>query len=149
MAKRTLKVDLKNSKKRSAVEDVFAVQLHQAGIKDFRRNARFIPGRRFEADLYWPKLRLVVEVDGGLWMPRGGHTSGSGAKRDRERDILAYISGQVLTVRVASDHVRSGEALDWIKQILEIRHKELYGDSTEDCVCLPRNSQDGSGSASD
>ena len=128
--KGTLKVNLKNSHKRSAVEDVFAVQLHKAGITDFRRNARFIPGRRFEADFYWPKLRLVVEVDGGLWMPKGGHTSGSGAKRDRERDILAYISGQLLTIRVASDHVRSEEAIDWVKQILEIRQEELYGDST-------------------
>lgn len=130
MAKKTLKVNLKNSKKRSAIEDVFAVQLSQAGVRDFRRNARFIPGRRFEADFYFPKLRLVVEVDGGLWMPRGGHTSGSGAKRDRERDILAYVSGRVLTIRVASDHVKSGEALEWVKQILEIRQEELYGDSS-------------------
>lgn len=130
MAKRTLKVNLKNSKKRSAIEDVFATQLHKAGVTDFRRNARFIPGRRFEADFYFPKLRLVVEVDGGLWMPRGGHTSGSGAKRDRERDILAYISGQVLTIRVASDHVRSEEAINWVLEILKIREEELYGDSS-------------------
>lgn len=130
MATKTLKVNLKNSQKRGALEDVFTVQLGKAGISGFVRNSRFIPKRRFEADFYFPELRLVVEVDGGLWMPRGGHTSGGGAKRDRERDILAYITGQILTIRVATDHIRTGEAIDWVTEIIGIRKKELYGDST-------------------
>lgn len=127
--KKTLNVNLKNSSKRSAPEDDLAKQLFAAGFKDFRRSARFIPKRKFEADFFFPDLRLVVEVDGGLWMARGGHTSGVGAKRDRERDILAYITGSILTIRVATDHVKSGEAISWLKEIIPLREKELHGDA--------------------
>lgn len=37
---------------------------------------RLIPGRRFSCDLVWPDARLVVEVQGGVWLRRGGHTGG-------------------------------------------------------------------------
>ena len=124
---KTLKVNLKNSHKRSAPEDELAAQLFGAGYKDFLRNCRFIPKRKFEADFYFPSLRLVIEVDGGLWMARGGHTSGVGAKRDRERDILAYITGQILTVRIATDHVKSGEGITWLKELIPMREKEVHG----------------------
>ncbi len=140
MAKKTLKVNFKNSAKRGQLEDVLAQQLHNAGHKGFRRNCRFIPGRRFEADFFFPDLRLVVEVDGGLWMARGGHTSGQGAKRDRERDILAYISGQNITIRVATDHIKSGEAIAWLNEIIPIRRQELYGDSEEGGLRIPGDS---------
>jgi len=126
--KRTLSVNFKNSHKRSAPEDEFARQLFDAGFKDFLRNCRFIPARKFEADFYFPKIRLAVEVDGGLWMARGGHTSGVGAKRDRERDILAFLSG-IVTLRVATDHVKSGEAILWLKEAIPLREREVNGDS--------------------
>jgi very-short-patch-repair endonuclease len=129
MPKKTMSVNLKNSSKRSAPEDDLAKQLFAAGFKDFRRNARFIPKRKFEADFFLPHLRLVIEVDGGLWMARGGHTSGVGAKRDRERDILAYLTGGILTIRVATDHVKSGQAIEWIKEIIPLREREINGDS--------------------
>lgn len=126
--KRTLSVNLKNSHKRSAPEDELARQLFDAGFRDFSRNCRFIPSRKFEADFYFPALRLAVEVDGGLWMARGGHTSGVGAKRDRERDILAFLSG-IVTLRVATDHVKSGEAIEWLKEAIPLREREVNGDS--------------------
>lgn len=128
MATGSLKVRFTQRRGKGSVpEDDLARQLFDAGFKDFKRNARFIPGRKFEADFYFPQLRLVVEVDGGLWMAKGGHTSGVGAKRDRERDILAYLTGRVLTLRVATDHVKSGEAIAWITEAIPLREKELNG----------------------
>jgi very-short-patch-repair endonuclease len=128
MAKGKLSVELKHAGRRSPPEDTLAKELFSAGFRDFLRNARFIPGRKFEADFYFPRLRLAVEVDGGLWMARGGHTSGVGAKRDRERDILAFLSG-IVTLRVATDHVKSGEAIAWLREAIPLRERELYGDS--------------------
>ena len=114
--------------KGSDQEDIFAQQLFAAGFRDFVRNVKFIPGRKFEADFFFPSLKLAIEVDGGLWMARGGHTSGGGAKRDRERDILAYLNG-ITTLRVATDHVKSGEAIEWVKEAIPLREKEIHGDS--------------------
>jgi very-short-patch-repair endonuclease len=125
MPKKTMKVNLKNKTKRTDPEDMMAKQLREAGFKGYRRNARFIPGRRYEADFWFPRLKLAIEVDGGLWMPRGGHTSGSGAKRDRERDMLAYLADGILTWRVASDHVKSGEAIAWIVEAMKRREQEI------------------------
>ena len=129
MPKKTMKVNLRNKTKRTDPEDMMAKQLRDAGLLGYRRNARFIPGRKFEADFWYPRLKLAVEVDGGLWMPRGGHTSGTGAKRDRERDMLAYISEGILTLRVASDHVKSGEAIAWLIEAFARRETEFGGDA--------------------
>lgn len=129
MPKKTMKVNLRNKTKRTDPEDMMAKQLRDAGLLGYRRNARFIPGRKFEADFWYPRLKLAVEVDGGLWMPRGGHTSGTGAKRDRERDMLAYISDGILTLRVASDHVKTGEAIAWLIEAFARREIELGGDA--------------------
>jgi very-short-patch-repair endonuclease len=128
-SKKTLKVNFKPKTKRTKLEDDFAKQLYGAGIRGYRRNARFLDGRKFEADFWFPRLLLILEVDGGLWMSRGGHTTGRGAMRDRERDILAYTSRGILTLRLASDHIKSGEGIEWVKEAIERRRKEILGDS--------------------
>lgn len=110
--------------KKTPVEDLMNDQLIAAGIDGFERNVRFIPKRRFEADFYWPDLKLCLEVDGGVWLPKGGHTSGEGYTRDRERDVEALLHG-ILTVRYTSKQVRSGYAIDTFKQIYERRRKEM------------------------
>lgn len=127
MRKQTMKVDFKVKTKRTDPEELLAKQLYGAGFRGYRRNARFIPDRKFEADFYFSRLKLCIEVDGGLWMARGGHTSGKGAKRDRERDMLAYTTLGILTLRVASDHVKSGEALEWLTLAIARREKEIRG----------------------
>lgn len=110
----------------TSLEDGFDVELKDAGVTGYTRNAFFIPGRRYRADFWFPKLKLAIEVDGGLWMKgRGGHTSGVGAHRDRERDVTAYLADGILTFRVGTDHVKSGDALKWVLQIIDRRTDEL------------------------
>lgn len=118
----------KTKTKKTEPEQMLSKQLYSEGFRGYRRNVQFIPGRKFEADFYFPRLKLVIEVDGGLWMKRGGHTTGAGAKRDRERDMLAYLTGGILTLRVASDHVKNGEAIEWLKDAIPKRRKEVLGD---------------------
>jgi len=111
-----MKVSLKQKTKRTPIEDMMAKQLREAGLGGFRRNSYFIEGRRFQADFYWPRLKLVLEVDGGVWLPRAGHTSGAGYTSDRERDTEALLQG-IITVRYTSDQVRSGYAIETFKKI--------------------------------
>lgn len=115
--------------KKNAVEMKFAKQLKDAGVTGFQQNVRFIPGRRFEADFYWPDLRVCVEIDGGLFLPKGGHNGGVGGLRDRERDILAALNG-IVTYRVASQHVNSNFAIESILELLELRAKDLGYEGT-------------------
>lgn len=112
-------------KKGSALEDDFAKQLEEAGIKGYKRDVTFIPGRRFRADFWFPKLKLAIEVDGGLWKTYSGHGYGAGAHQDRERDILAYLKDGILTFRVGTNHVNDGSAIEWVKDILKRRKDDL------------------------
>lgn len=54
---------------------------------------RLIPGRRFSCDLVWLEARLVVEVQGGVWLRRGGHTGGQGQIDDMEKLNMLQLLG--------------------------------------------------------
>lgn len=49
-----------------------------------------VPKRKFRADFAFPEAMLIVEVDGGQWLPNGGrHNRDS----DREKLNLAALHG--------------------------------------------------------
>ncbi len=54
---------------------------------------RLVPGRRFSCDLVWPLERLVVEVQGGIWGARGGHSGGKGQLDDMEKLNEVQLAG--------------------------------------------------------
>lgn len=98
----------------SSPEDELAFQLKAAKIL-FERQFRIHPDRRFKADFYLPKPRLVVEVDGGGYV-NGRHSRGKGMERDCEKS--AYIAQMpARLIRVTPKHIRSGEALRWIEAV--------------------------------
>lgn len=111
---------IKAKNKKTPLEDRMEAQLTEAGLLGFERNARFIPGRKFEADFYWPELGLVLECDGGVWLPKGGHTTGAGYTSDRERDVEALLNG-IITVRYTSTQIASGYALNTFTRIYNAR----------------------------
>lgn len=112
------KQPIQKKNKETPIEDEMCDQLILHGFHGFERNARFIKGRKFEADFWWPEHRIALEVDGGIWLPRSGHTSGEGYTRDRERDAKALLQG-ILTVRFTSDQVKNGFAIASFKGIFE------------------------------
>jgi hypothetical protein len=66
---------------------------------------RLIPGRRFSCDLVWgDPTRVVVEVQGGVWLRRGGHTGGKGQIDDmfklNELTLLGWRMLQVTPQQV-------------------------------------------------
>jgi len=52
-----------------------------------------IPGRRFRADLLWMSAALIVEVQGGIWGRRGGHSGGRAQLDDMEKFNLLQLAG--------------------------------------------------------
>jgi very-short-patch-repair endonuclease len=118
-----VKFSVKQKTKGTSLENAAAAFLREKNLLGYRRNARFIEARRFEADFWWPRLKLVLEVDGGEWLgKRGGHTSGRGYTRDRERDALALTLG-ILTVRLAGGQVKDGTGLELFERIWHMRDR--------------------------
>lgn len=100
-------------------EEKLAFQMHAANLPAFVRQLAFIPGRKFTADFAWPELRLVVEVQGGIWRRGGGaHSHPTAILRDIEKSQLAVINGWSV-FPVTTDEVTSGHALRLIEFALQ------------------------------
>lgn len=89
---------------------------------------RLVPGRRFSCDLVWPVQRLVVEVQGGIWNARGGHTGGVGQRDDMEKLNLLQLEGWRV-LQVTPDWVQKGQLRDLLRRVFANRRP---GDSDDD-----------------
>lgn len=95
----------------SALEDRLVLELRAAGLPTPVREFRFHPTRRWRADLAWPDLRLIVEVEGGTFLRTPGrHNRPIGMRKDAEKYNAAVLLGYRL-LRVTSDMIRDGSAL--------------------------------------
>jgi hypothetical protein len=96
---------------------LLAEQIRQAGLPSPERQAKLVPGRRFAFDFAWPDLKLAVEVQGGIFLPKGAHTSGAGVTRDCEKAALALLEGY-RTLAVTGAMVRDGRAVAWLQRLI-------------------------------
>ena len=102
----------------SALEDTLVFQLHVMGVPAPVREFRFDPTRRWRADLAWPDLRLLVEVEGGTFV-RGRHSRPVGMRTDAMKYNAALLLG-FRVLRVTSDMVKDGSALDVIQEAVDL-----------------------------
>jgi very-short-patch-repair endonuclease len=103
------------SKKRTP-EDILEDHLRMMGLPEFEREYKFLSDRRFRADFALPSHRLLVEVEGGVWVD-GRHSRGVGYTRDCEKYNLAALEGWKV-LRFTVDMVKSGEAVKMIEKVL-------------------------------
>lgn len=81
-------------KKTSPLEEKFLRQLKERGlVRGIQRELTFAPKRRFRFDFAWPKKKLAVEINGGIWLRRGGHSTGKGIENDLRKLQLARSLG--------------------------------------------------------
>jgi hypothetical protein len=77
----------------SALEEHFALMLKAHGVeKNFVREYRFCPERKFRFDFCDPLHRVACEIEGGVWV-QGRHTRGAGYAKDAEKYNLATFLG--------------------------------------------------------
>ena len=75
-------------------------------------------GRQFRSDGAYVAERVLVEVDGGIWMPGGGgHSHPMHLETQHQRDNLAALLGWKL-LRFTKRMIRSGEAVQTITRAL-------------------------------
>lgn len=105
---------------KSAIQESLLGQLtlaHSRGeIPAFRCEYHYLDGRDFRADFAWPDLKIGLEVDGAVHRIKGTF------KRSFERAYLITMAGYTV-LHVGGDEVRSGLAMEWIKNVLQ-RSKE-------------------------
>jgi len=100
----------------SNVEFEFEQLLKANGIPLGVAEYHFHPTRRWRFDRAWPKQRVAVELEGGIW-GRGRHVRPQGFSGD----IIKYNEAAKLgwlVLRFTSDMVRNGMAVETVKVVL-------------------------------
>jgi hypothetical protein len=79
----------------------------------------FAKPRRWRFDLAWEERRFACEIEGGVFMKGGSrHSRGKGFENDCEKYAEALIRGWRV-LRVTTDMVRDGRALNYLERILK------------------------------
>jgi very-short-patch-repair endonuclease len=76
---------------------------------------KFHPVRRWRADYAIPNFKILIEIEGGVWV-KGRHTRGSGYIKDMEKYNAAGIMGYTI-LRYTPQQI--GQLLDDLKEIKE------------------------------
>lgn len=104
------------------LEDMLYQQMLDQGLSP-KREYRFHPKRKFLADFVLVEDLIIIEANGGTWIPKSGHTSGYGIQRDYHKGNIAQSMGYVYLQYTAKD-IKDGYA---IKEILEFVKRRRHG----------------------
>ena len=107
---RLLKVRL--TSRADASKALFSAWCRGEGLPVPAPEYRFHGTRKWRFDYAWPKCKVALEVEGGVWM-RGRHTRGSGFVKDMEKYNQAALLGWTV-LRVQPDELCSKETADML-----------------------------------
>jgi hypothetical protein len=99
---------------RDELERALLAQIKMAGLPIPTREYKAIPNRRFRWDMAWIEPRILLEVQGAIWV-KGGHSTGRGITRDCEKLNLASMAGWHCFA-VTSDMIKDGTALRLVQE---------------------------------
>jgi hypothetical protein len=78
---------------KSLLEERFATALRVGqDAPPYEREFHFHPTRKWRIDFAWPRHRLAVEIDGGIWIG-GGHNRGKTFANDAEKHNALTVLG--------------------------------------------------------
>jgi hypothetical protein len=84
---------------------------------DYELEYRFAAPRQFRFDASFPKLKIGIEIDGGVFIS-GRHTRGTGFVRDMEKLNLAALLGYRI-FRFTPRQLCAGEMREFLTKVLE------------------------------
>lgn len=78
---------------------------------------RFHPVRRWRLDYFWPKHKVAVEINGGIWS-RGRHTRGGGFLGDMTKLNYAQQMG-IRVFQFTPQELKNGICQTFMKNVFE------------------------------
>lgn len=104
-------------------EKMFALHVRAFKLPHPQIQFRFYPGRKFQSDFAWPNLKILVELEGGIWRRNehgnfaGAHSFPGNILRDIEKQSLAASLGY-LVFRFTGDDIKSLKAIKMIQEAI-------------------------------
>lgn len=108
---------------RSALEEIFAIQIEINNLPEPKREFRFDEERRWRFDFSYPEHKIAVECEGATWI-NGRHTRGSGYEKDLEKYNAAALLGW-LVLRFTRAQIQHGVAIVALQKALALRGAAL------------------------
>jgi hypothetical protein len=103
---------------RDRLEVALLLQIRSAGLPLPVQQYRFHPVRQWRLDFFFgPPASLGVEVQGGTWIGKGGHTTGKGYQAGCDKLNACTLAG-IRVLWFTTDDVTSGRALTVIEAAL-------------------------------
>ncbi len=103
-----------------AGEDLFRFQCKAMSLPPVTEQFEFAKpmGRKFKADFCFEPWKLIIEVNGGVWLKGGGaHSRPAKIEGDMERQQYAVRMGYFV-LPFTPAQVKSGHAVNWTRQVL-------------------------------
>jgi len=107
---------------KSSLEALMLAQLRAAKCPPDVTEHRFDPSRRWRFDMAWTEHMLALEIQGGSWVA-GAHGRGKQFQSDCEKFNAAVLAGWRV-LKVTTDHVHSGYALDTVREALRCKSSD-------------------------
>ena len=106
----------------SALESKFLLLWRVAQGPPLEREYRFHPTRKWRADFSHPESRTLIEIEGGIFMRKGGrHNRGGGYAKDAEKYLEAAMHGWTV-LRLTEKQLEIGlieKIVGWINTLPE------------------------------
>lgn len=93
-------------------------QIQALGLPTPETEFRFHPTRKWRADVAFVEQRLLVEVEGGIYV-QGRHSRGAGMEADLEKYAEAACN-DFRVLRVSPRQIKQGVAVGWILRALKL-----------------------------
>jgi very-short-patch-repair endonuclease len=97
-------------------EMILVLQCLADGLTDFEQEYRFDVKRKYRLDLAFPKQKVGIEINGGIWHGKA-HSSPLMILRDMEKGNLLILSGWRV-LRYTPAQVKDGTAIWGLKALL-------------------------------
>lgn len=120
----------------SDLEAALLYYLRVGGLPAPVTQYKAVEGRRFVWDFAYPDRRLLIEVQGGTWMEKSGHNTGTGLRRDYDKNNHAVLAGWRV-LYFSKDMIEDLSAIEVIRKALEeanpLVDRGLNGRNTAGC----------------
>ena len=103
-------------KSKKSVEDLFADQLTESGFEFRTQQMVDSTGRKWRWD--FKIQRVLIDIQGGIWMAKGGHNTGKGIQNDCDKGNGAVRDGY-LPLHFTTKDVKDGTAISFIQNLMK------------------------------
>lgn len=102
------------------VDAVLAMLLEEKGLPLPVREFVFDEKRKWRFDYCWESVKIALEVEGGRWLRKGAHNTGTALERDCAKYNEALLQGWIV-LRCFPETLREPHMIHQVRRAFDLR----------------------------